>query len=104
MSTDMFSEVNNMEFTSKEEMLAYETAREDYYLEFINAVERKHIGKFYKLWFRELFIPKYRKLKKEYDEYIGGWWRDENGVIHTKNIWCIDTNKISNGTVCIEEL
>ena len=93
-----------MEFTSKEEMLAYEKAREDYYLEFINAVKHKQIWKFYKLWLRKLFIPKYRKLSKEYDEYIGGWWRDDDGIIHTTNISCVDTDKISNGTICVEEL
>ena len=93
-----------MEFASKQEMLAYEKAREDYYAEFINAVESKQIGKFYRLWLRELFIPKYRKLKKEYDNYIGGWWKDEEGIIHAKSIWLIDTNKIPNGTICIEEL
>jgi hypothetical protein len=93
-----------MEFASREEMIAYEKARESYYVEFINAVENKQIGKFYKLWLRELFVPKYKKLKKEYDGYIGGWWRDEDGIIHTKNIWSVDINKIPNGTICIEEL
>ena len=93
-----------MEFASKKDMLAYENAREDYYSEFINAIERKQIGKFYKLWLRELLVSKYKKLKKEYNEYVGGWWRDENALIRTKNIWCIDVNKIPNGTICIEEL
>lgn len=93
-----------MEFTSRQEMLSYEKAREDYYAEFINAVENRQIGKFYKLWLRELFIPKYRKLKKEYGEYRGGWWKDEEGIIHAKSIWLIDTNKVINSTIYIEEL
>ena len=91
-----------MEFNSKQEMLDYEKAREGYYAEFINAVENRQIGKFYKLWLRELFIPKYRKLKKEYDEYNGGWWKDENGAIWAHSIRCIDTDKIVDGTICIE--
>ena len=92
-----------MEFSSRQEMLAYEKAREDYYTEYINAVERRQIGKFYKLWLREIFVPKYRKLKKEYDEYRGGWWRDEHGIVHAKSIWLVDTNKIADGTICITE-
>lgn len=93
----------SMEFASRQEMLAYEKAREDYYAEFISAVERRQIGKFYKLWIREILVPKYRKLKKEYDEYHGGWWRDEYGIIHAKSVWCVDTDKITDGTICITE-
>ena len=92
-----------MEFKSKEEMLDYEKAREDYYLESIRAVNEGHIGRFYYLWLREIFIPKYRKLKKEYDNYSGGWYKDENGFIHTKHISFVDLDTLEKGSICIEE-
>lgn len=87
-----------MEFASKEEMLAYEKAREDYYMKFINA----GVCKLYALLFKKIFIPKYRKLKKEYDGYLGGWYRDEKGFIHSKYIFCVDLDKVKNGDICIE--
>lgn len=90
-----------MEFESRAAMLAYEKARADYYMETINAVNRGQLGRFYKLWLREIFVPTYRKIKKEYDSYRGGWWRDENGVIHTDHLFNVDSDKISSGTICI---
>lgn len=86
-----------MEFASKEEMLAYEKAREDYYMKFfnINTIE------FYKLWLKEIFVPKYRKLNKEYNNYIGGWYKDENGIIHANDIYLVDLDKIENGALCV---
>lgn len=88
-----------MEFASKEEMLAFEKAREDYYMKFINA----GVCELYALWFKEIFIPKYRKLKKEYDGYSGGWYRDEKGIIHSKHIFYVDLNEVKNGDICIED-
>lgn len=85
-----------MEFTSKEEMIAYEKAREDYYMEFLDA---KSTLEFYKLWLREIFVPKYRKLKKQYDSYRGGWYRDENGIIHALDIWFVDEDRIKDGDI-----
>lgn len=88
-----------MEFVSKEEMLAYEKDREAYYMQFLNT---KSIFKFYKLLFREIFVPKYRKLKREYDSYRGGWYRDEEGIIHAVDVSFVDLDRIDNGTICIE--
>ena len=85
-----------MEFNSKEEMFAYEKAREKYYMEFLNAGST---FEFYKLWLREIFIPKYRKLKKEYDHYCGGWYRDENNIIHASNIMCVDQGMIKEDDI-----
>lgn len=90
-----------MEFKSREEILAYEKEREDYYMQFLNA---KSVFELYKLWFREIFVPKYRKLKKKYDGYCGGWYRDKNGVVHTNSIDIVDSDKIECGTICIVDL
>jgi len=89
-----------IEFNSKEEMIAYETDRENYYMQFLNA---KNTFEFYKLWFKELFVKEYRELKKKYDGYCGGWYRDKDGIIHTENISCVDSDKVKNGDICIEE-
>lgn len=94
-----------MEFSSKEEMLRYEQERENYYLESIHAINRGELGKFYWLWFREIFVPKYRKLKREYDNYSGdGWYRDERGIIHTRHISNVEIKRLNNGTVCVTDV
>lgn len=88
-----------MEFTSKEEMLAFEKERTEYYMEFLNA---KNIFQLYKLEFRDLLIPKYRKLKKKYDGYYGGYYRDIDGIIHAEYIEIIDIDNLEYGTICID--
>lgn len=94
-----------MEFSSKEELLLYERERENYYMESISAVNRGDLGKFYWLWLREIFVPKYRKLKKEYDNYYGnGWYRDEKGIIHTRHISNVETSGLNDGTICITDI
>ena len=94
-----------MEFSSKEEMLRYEKEREAYYMESINAVNKGQIGHFYWLWIKEIFVPKYRKLKKEYDNYHGdGWYRDEKGIIHTRHISNVETKYLNNGAICITDV
>ena len=90
-----------MEFASREEMLAYEVAREAYYMQFLNT---KNAFEFYKLWLREIFDPKYRKLKKKYDDYYGGWYRDEEGIIHSIDVGLIDLDRIENGAICVDHV
>ena len=89
-----------MEFTSKEEMLAYEKVRENYYRNFLDA--RNTFG-FYKLLFREIFVSKYRKLKKQYDDYCGGWYRDKDGIIHALDICFVDKNRIKDEDILVTE-
>ena len=88
-----------MEFASKEEMLAYEEQRERYYMEYLNA----SVFKIYKLLLRDIFIHKYRLLKKEYASYFGGWYRDQVGVIHSNHTWLIDIDKVKDNEICIDE-
>lgn len=89
-----------MEFASKEEMLAYEEQREKYYMEYLNA---NNVFKIYKLLLRDIFDHKYRLLKKEYASYLGGWYRDQVGVIHSNHTWLIDIDKVKDNEICIDE-
>lgn len=88
-----------MNFASQKEMLAYEEQREKYYMEYIKA----NVFKLYKLLLRDIFVRKYRLLKKEYDNYIGGWYRDQVGIIHANHIWLIDIDKIKDDEICIDK-
>lgn len=88
-----------IEFNSKEEMITYEKDRENYYMQFLNT---KNTFEFYKLWFKEIFNKKYRELKREYDGYCGGWYRDKDDIIHALDISCIDLGRIKNGDICID--
>ena len=92
-----------MEFKNREEMIEFEEKRINYYLESINAIDQGRIFTFYRLWLREIFIPKYRKLKKLYDSYSGGWYRDEEGYIHTKAIEFVNEEYLNNGEIIFIE-
>lgn len=88
-----------IEFNSKEEMIAYEKDREKYYMQFLNT---KNTFEFYKLWFKEVFTKEYKELKKKYDGYCGGWYRDVDDIIYAPDISCIDLGRIKNGDICID--
>ena len=88
-----------IEFNSKEEMIAYEKDRENYYMQFLNT---KNIFEFYKLWFKEIFNKKYRELKREYDGYCGGWYRDEKNIIHAIDVSFVCRNKVKDGDILID--
>lgn len=92
-----------MQFKDREEMIEFEENRINYYLESINAIDQGRIFTFYRLWLREIFVPKYKKLKKLYDSYTGGWYRDENGYIHTKAIEYVDIEDIKDGEIILVE-
>ena len=92
-----------MQFKNREEMIEFEQKRTDYYMESIEAIQEGKILTFYRLWLREIFVPKYRKLRKLYDSYIGGWYRDEDGYIHTKAIEFVDEECINDGEIILVE-
>ena len=92
-----------MEFKNREEMIEFEEKRTDYYMESINAIDQGRIFTFYRLWLREIFIPKYRKLKKLYDSYNGGWYRDEDGYIHASYPHLVETNNLLDGEILIAD-
>ena len=92
-----------MEFKNREEMIEFEEKRINYYLESINAIEQGRIFTFYRLWLREIFVPKYRKLKKLYDSYRGGWYRDEDGYIHASYPHLVETNNLLDGEILIAD-
>lgn len=89
-------------FTSHEAMLQYEKEREQYYMDGISICNRKHIFEFYKMLFLETFHPKHRAIKREYDNYCGGWWRDDKGWARARYICCIDPSELCDNTVCLE--
>lgn len=90
------------EFTNREAMLQYEKEREQYYMDGISICNRHHIFEFYKMLFLETFHPKYRAIKKEYDNYSGGWWRNDKGWACADYIQAINPNQLYNGTICLE--
>ena len=92
-----------MEFKNREEMIEFEKKRADYYMESIKAIQEGKIFAFYKLWFREIFIPKYRKLNKLYESYTGGWYRDEEGYIHASYPNLVETNNLLDGEILIAD-
>ena len=67
------------EFSSREEMDAYEDAREEYMMSRMKF--KCGLLNFYKYLFLDTFIPKYRRIMKEYEAYLAGYWRDSNGYI-----------------------
>lgn len=93
-----------MQFKNKEELLQFEKEREQYYSDWFRKT-RTTIG-FYKQWFLEIFHPEHRALKKKYDSYTGGWYREGN-IIFTNNIACIDDSELKTGTIvcdCIGDI
>lgn len=93
--------LESREFKNREEMLNYEKQRDAYYKNWVSLSNSNLFG-FYKLLFLELFHPKYRATKKEYNSYMGGWFRDENGFIHTNNLAIVSGAK--NGEIIITDL
>lgn len=94
--------MNFKEFESRDAMLEYEKEREQYYMEGISVCNRRHIFEFYKMLFLETFHPRYRAIKKEYDSYCGGWWRNDKGWPCADYIQEINPNQLCDGTVCLE--
>lgn len=93
-----------MEFPSYKDMMEFEKERENFYLDFLHicdSFDPFRVG-FYKRLFLETFHPKYRSLRKLYDGYYGGWWRDEAGHPCAFPIQRIDIDAVSDGEICIE--
>lgn len=86
-----------MQFKNKEELLEFERQREHYYNDWFKKT-RTTCG-FYKQLFLEIFHPEHRAIRKKYESYNGGWYRDESGIIYTTNIGCIDTSELKTGTI-----
>ena len=69
-----------MQFESREALINYEKEREEYYRNWFE-ISNKNLFEFYKLMFLETFHPKYRDIKKKYENYDGGWYRKGNNLI-----------------------
>ena len=88
-----------MQFKNKEELLRFEKEREEYYNNWFKRT-KNNLFEFYKLLFLEIFHPKYRTIKKMYDNYNGGWYRGEDGIVYTTLLGCVEC--IEHGTVVIQ--
>ena len=87
-----------MQFKNKEDLLKFEIEREEYYSNWFKRANN-NLFEFYKLLFLETFHPKYRTIKKMYDNYNGGWYRGEDGIVYTTSLEYIED--IDPGTVVI---
>ena len=93
------------EFNCREEMLQYESDRLEYYKDWISLCNIDSVDKlvkFYKMLLLEKFHPKYRGIRKQYDGYCGGWYRNERGWACSESINYIDINAMRDGDVGIE--
>lgn len=41
-------------------------------------------------------------MRREYDDYEGGFWRDEHGWLCANHIALIDIGKLKDGDICAE--
>lgn len=90
-----------MQFESREALINYEKEREEYYRNWFE-ISNKNLFEFYKLMFFETFHPKYRDIKKKYDNYNGGWYRKNNRLIFATCLFAIDTKNLNDGDMCCE--
>ena len=90
-----------MQFESREALINYEKEREEYYRNWFE-ISNKNLFEFYKLMFLETFHPKYRDIKKKYENYDGGWYRKGNNLIFATYLFSIDTKDLKDGEVCCE--
>lgn len=89
-----------MQFENREALINYEKERDEYYKNWFKT-SNKNLFEFYKLMFLETFHPKYRELKKKYENYDGGWYR-KNNKIFTHYLFSIDTKDLNDGDICFE--
>jgi hypothetical protein len=90
-----------MQFESREALINFEKEREEYYRNWFET-SNKNLFEFYKLMFLETFHPKYRDIKKKYENYDGGWYRRGNNLIFATYLFSIDTKVLKEGEVCCE--
>lgn len=88
-----------MQFENREELFKFERERKEYYDDWFWKTKTT-IG-FYKQWFLEIFNPKHRALKKKYDSYLGGWYKDGN-IIYTTCTSCLSDVSFEPGTIVYE--
>jgi hypothetical protein len=87
------------EFKTLEEKNLFEENRINYYLERVTV----SAWKCYKYLFIDYFTPSGRKMRKLYDNYDGGYYRDKKGYIHIDMIGLIPLDNLSDGEVIIED-
>ena len=90
-----------MQFESREALINYEKEREEYFNNWFRTTH-KNLFEFYKMMFLETFHPKYKAIRKKYENYNGGWYRKNDKLIFATHIFVIDTNSLKDGDVCCE--
>lgn len=89
-----------MQFKNREELLKFEANRKQYYDNWFKET-RTTIG-FYKQLFLETFHPEYRALRKKYENYLGGWYKDDNNIIYTNCMGCLSGMRFEPGTIVVD--
>lgn len=90
-----------MQFENREALINFEKEREEYYRRWLE-IRKRDLFKFYKMMFLEAFHPKYRNIKKKFENYDGGWYRKNDRLIFATYLFSIDTKDLKEGEVCCE--
>lgn len=87
------------EFNSRKEMDAYEDAREEYMMSRMKF--KCGLLNFYKYLFLDTFIPKYRRIMKEYEAYLAGYWRVNEYIWSTWPVSSFPDSIFKNGDIFV---
>lgn len=91
------------EFESEEALIQFEKERQEYYIRQLDEIHRNRLN-CYKHIIQEYLTSKGRQLRKLYDNYLGGYWKDANGYIYTHNIHLlVDDGRFKSGQLAIEK-
>lgn len=90
-----------MRFENREALINFEKEREEYYRRWLE-IRKRDLFKFYKMMFLETFHTRYRSIKEKYENYDGGWYMNDNGVIFTNYLYSIDEKDLKEGDLCCE--
>lgn len=72
-----------LKFNNLEDKLNFESERDAYYINQMRLIDQ---GKWFLVWLQEHFTKEGRLLANKYDNYIGGYWIDEDtGYIYADN-------------------
>lgn len=88
------------EFSSIDDMLAYEKERERYLAS--RMVSNCGLFKFYYYEFLDTFIPKYRKIIKEYKSYLAGYWKNNDTFFSTYPLSQFPNSIFKNGDIFVQ--
>lgn len=82
-------------FINEMEMLQYEESRTNFYSW---EIEHPYLSEL-----KRLIIPSYRKLAKDYDSYIGGYYQIAHNVIGTEHVVLLNANQLEDSVIIVEQ-